>query len=249
MHPAKGFFDEWAEFYDRNYDEQSIGDREFYLDLAREAAGPVLEVGCGTGRIYLDLLRAGVDAYGIDVSAEMLDVLDRKAADAGLTPRVRQADMREFEPEREYALVIVPFRTFLHNTTLADQRAALRSLSRALEPGGTLALSFFAPCFEVICEQYGEPETQVLEYEGDEYTVTDVTEIVDEVEQLVEATRTITRDGEVVREASFRLSLVSKREFELLLADTGWSDWTVYGGFDREPVGDEAGELVWIAEK
>lgn len=59
MHAARGFFDAWAEFYDVEYGEQDIGDEEFYVDLARQADGPVLEVGCRTGRIYLELLRAG----------------------------------------------------------------------------------------------------------------------------------------------------------------------------------------------
>lgn len=248
MHPAKGFFDAWADVYDADYREQEIGDVEFYVDLARDAAGPVLEVGCGTGRVYLDLLRAGVDAYGIDVSAEMLAVLEQNAAERGLTPRVRQADMTDFEPNREYALVIVPFRTFLHNVTMADQKATLRNLHRALAPGGRLALNFFVPSFEVICENYGERERRTIKRGDDQYVVADVTEIEDEVDQLVRVTRTLRRDGEVIREATFRLTLVSKREFELLLETTGWDDWTVNGGFDGEPV-DEAEELVWIAEK
>lgn len=249
VHPAEAFFDEWATFYDADYRDQQIGDVEFYVDLARRADGPVLEVGCGTGRVYLELLRADVDAYGVDVSEAMLAELERKAAERGLTPRVRQADMTSLEPEREYALVVVPFRTFLHNTTLEDQQATLRNLHGALAPGGRLALNFFVPSFEVICETYGEAQTRVVERNGEEYVVTDVTDVVDEVEQVVEATRTVARDGDVVREGTFRLALVSKRAFELLLQTTGWSDWTVYGGFEYDPLDGAAGEMVWIAER
>ncbi|MEF8938073.1 MAG: class I SAM-dependent methyltransferase, partial [Halovenus sp.] len=248
MDPVKRFFDEWAEFYDADYRDQDIGDVDFYLELAREADGPVLEIGCGTGRVYLELLRADVDAYGIDISQEMLDVLEQKAAEAGLTPHVRQADMRRFEPQREYALVIVPFRTFLHNITLADQQQTLRNLYRALGSDGQLALNFFPPNFEIICDTYGEPQTRVVEQGGDDYTVTTVTELVDDIEQVVEERRTLERNTEVRREATFRLTLVSKREFELLLETTEWSEWTVFGGFDREPVEDATQELVWIAE-
>lgn len=249
MDAAKEFYDTWGDIYDADYEDQEIGDVEFYVDLARRADGPVLDVGCGTGRIYLELRRAEVDAYGIDISEEMLAVLEQKAAEVDLTPHVRLADMTTFDPDREYALVVVPFRTFLHNLTLADQKTALRNFRNALAPNGRLALNFFVPSFEVICETYGERETRTVTHEGDEYVITDVTDIEDEIDQIVEAERTVEHDGEVIRAAAFRLTLVSKTEFELLLETTGWSDWRGYGGFDREPLDGDAREMVWIAEK
>ncbi len=249
MDAAKGFFDAWAEFYDADYEAQDIGDVGFYRELAREADGPVLEVGCGTGRIYLELLRDDTDADGFDISARMLDELERKAADENLTPTVWQDDMTAFDADREYALVIVPFRTFLHNLTLDDRQTSLRNFRRALKSGGRLALNVFVPSFEAICESYGEPRQRTVTREGEEYVVTDHTRIEDEVELTVRAERTVQHEGEVVREGTFRLALVSKAEFDLLFETTGWSDWTGYGGFDREPLTDGADEMVWIAEK
>lgn len=249
MHPAKGFFDTWADFYDADYEEQDIGDVEFYVDLARQAEGPVLEVGCGTGRIYLELLRAGLDAYGFDISTEMLRVLQQKATKADLDPTVWQADMTEFTAEREYALAIIPFRTFLHNITLSDQLTALRNLYDALGPDGKLAFNVVVPSFDTICGDYGEPETRTVTDDGQTYVVTSVSRIENELEQIVESQRRVKVDGEVVHEATFKLALISKTECELLLETTGWSDWTAYGGFDGEPLEDGAGEMVWIAEK
>lgn len=248
MDATREFFDSWAPFYDANYGDRDIGDEDFYLELARQTDGPVLEVGCGTGRIYLELLRAGVDADGIDISGEMLAELERKARDAELTPTVRKADMIDFAPEREYGLVIVPFRTFLHNITLESRLAALETFRGALRPGGKLALNCFVPSFAVICETYGTPKHRTVTHEGDVYDVTEVSEIVDEVEQTVSVTRTIRQDGDVLREATFDVALVSKSQFELLFETTGWSDWEGYGGFDGEPLEDGATEMVWIAE-
>lgn len=249
MEETGAFFDSLAGFYDAEHEALDIGDAAFYVDLARDADGPVLEIGCGTGRVYLELLAAGVDADGIDVSAEMLDVLEAKAAERGHTPTVRQADMTDFDPEREYALVIVPYRTFLHNTTLSARKRALRNIYDALEAGGTLALNFFVPSFEFISEYYGTPETRTVTKDGDEYVVTEVSRIVDEVNLVAETEQTIERDGEVVETAAHRLALVSKSEFELLLETTGWSEWTAYGGFDREPLDDGSREMVWVVEK
>lgn len=249
MHPAKEHFDDWAGIYDDYYADQEIGDRAFYVELAREADGPVLEVGCGTGRIYLELLRADVDAYGIDVSGEMLDVLRERAEDVDRSPHVRQADVTDFQPEREYALVIVPFRAFLHVIRLEDQQAALRTLREALAPGGRLVLNFFTPDIDWIAERYGEPQTEMLERDGQTYQITTLSELEDDVEWIVRERRTVEHDGEVVSESTFRLTLVTKREFELLCETTGWSDWNVYGGFDREPLERAGQEQVWIVEK
>lgn len=248
MEDTEAFFDVWASVYDADYKDQTIGDLAFYLDLARAADGPVLEVGCGTGRVYLELLTAGVDATGIDVSAAMLNELRERAADRGLSPSVRQADMTDFDPDREYALVIVPFRTFLHNLTVADQQAALRNFRAALAPEGRLALNFFVPDFDVICQQYGELQERVIEEGETTYTVREISEIEHTPDQIVRVTRRLVRDGEVLREGTFRLAFISKRDFTLLLETTGWSEWTVYGGFDREPLAPDSREMVWIAE-
>lgn len=248
-HPAEDFFDELAELYDPAHRNRGVGDESFYRELAMESAGPVLEVGCGTGRIYLDLLRAGVDADGFDVSSRMLDVLETKAHEEELDPFVWRDDMREFEAPREYDLVIVPFRTFLHNVRLEDQLAALKRFQDALAPDGRLALNFFTPDFDYICENYGQPDTWTFRHEGATYQVTDVTDFIDEVEQIIASTRRVTRNGDVVREASFELALISKRQFELLLEATGWSDWMVHGGFSGDELESADQEMVWIVDR
>ncbi|MFB6112435.1 MAG: trans-aconitate 2-methyltransferase [Halobacteriaceae archaeon] len=224
--PERGF-DDWADAHAARLANASMDDEAFYRQIADEADGPVLEVGCGTGRIYLALLAAGVEAYGIDVSEAVLDVLRAQADARGLTPHVRRADMRTFEPQRQYAMIVVPFRTFLHNRTVEDQQAALDRFRDALDPGGRLVLNFFVPSFEVICERYGTTQTESLFMEGEEYEVTTRTELVDEIEQVARTERVLRKDGDVIREASFELSLLPKQQFEILLETTGYADWTV----------------------
>ncbi|SFC45449.1 Methyltransferase domain-containing protein [Halobiforma haloterrestris] len=245
---ASAYFDDLAEFYDAVHDEGD--DVAFYRDLALEADGPVLEVGCGTGRIHLELLRAGVDADGIDVSSDSLAVLREKAAEEGLKPSVREADVTDFDPDREYGLAIVPFRAFLHLLEVDDRLAALERLHDALAPGGRLALNAFAPNFEIICEEYGEWIETDFAVDGREYTHRTVTELVDELEGIARI-RTDVRDadGERVVEASNRIALVSKAEFALLFRCSPFSSWEVSGGFDGDPLEDVSQEMVWIAER
>lgn len=247
---AREYFDATAEFYDAQYGADQGGDREFYRELAVEADGPVLEVGCGTGRIYLDLLRAGVDADGIDVSEEMLAVLREKAAEEGLDPGVWRADVTDFEPPREYALAIVPFRAFLHLLTVEDQLAALSNLHDALEPGGRLALNVFVPNPDVVEQFYGKWQEESIEHEGEEYTLRTLTELTDPVEWIVREQRELyDPNGEQVFDVSYTLTWLPKREFELLARLSPFGEWTVYGGFKFDPLESVDQEQVWILER
>src|SRR5262245_37269450 len=75
---------------------------DFYVGLARQANGPVLEVACGTGRVLLPCLQAGVNIEGLDLFEPLLAKLRAKAAALGLSPRLHQADMNDFSLPRRF---------------------------------------------------------------------------------------------------------------------------------------------------
>ncbi len=117
--------------------ETSEEDIPLWLELARAAQGPVLELGCGTGRVMAPLARAGVRVVGVDRSEAMLD----RARARGLRDLVR-ADLESFAVEERFALAIGPARVLEH---VADAGAALRAVRRHLLPGGRLALHVAGP--------------------------------------------------------------------------------------------------------
>lgn len=241
--------DDWAEFYDAEH-EAVEGDKELYIEMALEADGPVLDVGCGTGRIYLELLRRDVDACGIDVSRGMLDTLERKAREEGLHPNVEQGDMIDYTTDTEFALVIIPLRTFLHVLTTEDQRRALENLRSMLADDGKLVVDLFVPRYDFICEHYGTKRERIIERNGEQFELVSLTDFEDPVEQVVLEKRELyDTDGRQLYEGEFRMVLISKREFNLLLETTGFSDWTVYGGFDRSELEPTDREMVWVIEK
>jgi len=124
----------------------AMDDIPFYVELAKQAAAngeAVLELGCGTGRVTIPIAQAGVEIVGLDNAPAMLDVARRKAAAAGVDVRWVTADMRSFRLEQRFGLVIIPFRSFLHLLTDADQLACLARVHEHLLPGGRLALNFF----------------------------------------------------------------------------------------------------------
>ena len=229
-------------------------DIPFYVALARAARGPVLEVACGTGRVHLPLLEAGVDADGFDLHPGFLEVLRRRAAERGLVPRVVQADMRDFTRPRRYALVVVPFRAFLHNLTTADELRTLRCCREHLEPGGRLVLDLFHPTFARLAEPDGEwrHEMDFAHPAGGAPLSLWSRSVRDRVNQTQHADmelRELGPGGEVVARHPHAVDLrwVYKGEMELLLRAAGFGGWEVAGGFDGRPLRRDTDLMVWTA--
>jgi SAM-dependent methyltransferase len=126
-----------ADLYDYVVPYRSRPDVAFFVDAAREAGSPVLEVGCGTGRVLIPTARAGIEIVGLDASAAMLAVCRSHLRDepAPVQSRVQlvQADMRTFDLHRAFTLVTIPFRPFQHLVTVEDQLSCLGSIRRHLE--------------------------------------------------------------------------------------------------------------------
>ena len=135
------------------------GDVEWYRRKAVESGGPVLELGAGTGRVTIPIAEAGIRVSAVDLDAGMLDKLRQKAAtlpdEARSRVTVHQGDMRSFALDEQFALVIIPFRAFLHNLTRDDQLATLRRAHAHLRPGGELALNVFHPSLEYMAANAG----------------------------------------------------------------------------------------------
>ncbi len=137
------WYDANAERYD-TLEHGVAGDVAFYVARAAEAAPPVLELGCGTGRVAIAIARSGTPITGLDRSAAMLAVARRKSRDSG-NPRWVEGDMRTFHLGEEFGLICIPHRGFQHLLTSADQRAALERCRAHLRPGGHLVFNVANP--------------------------------------------------------------------------------------------------------
>jgi len=134
-----------APFYDLDFGGLQ-DDLDFYLNWARSEGSPILEVGCGTGRVLTYLAQAGFQVTGVDSSASFLEVARQKLTGT-LKKRTNlvQADMRQLALGREFSLAIVALNTFAHLTCLDDQLRALERIHRHLRPGGLLILDLGNP--------------------------------------------------------------------------------------------------------
>jgi ubiquinone/menaquinone biosynthesis C-methylase UbiE len=123
-------------------DTSDWADRAFYLDLIEERGQPVLDVGCGTGRLLLDFLAIGIDIDGVELSPDMVDILRAKAGAAGIQveDRVTVAAMETMELPRRYRVILVPSSSFQLLTDPTAAAAAMRQFRNQLAPNGTLAM-------------------------------------------------------------------------------------------------------------
>lgn len=123
-------------------DTSTWADRPFYHAAILRSGTPALDVGCGTGRLLLDFLAAGIEIDGVDNSPEMLELCRQKARRAGLQPMLFQQQMQELDLPRHYRTIIVPSSSF---QLVTDRHAAAEAMLRFyqhLDPGGSLVIPF-----------------------------------------------------------------------------------------------------------
>jgi SAM-dependent methyltransferase len=251
-----------AEFYAQTYDAwvpDWPGEMAFYRGLAVAArGGPVLEIACGTGRVAARLAQEGVPVVGLDRSPEMLQVAREKTSGLG-NARWVEGDMRSFELDEVFGLVIVPGHSFQHLNTPEDQLACLECIARHLRADGLLVVHLDHQDFTWLGTLLGErggrfepagefrhPATgrQIRAFRAWSYEPATQTAVSQAMwEELGD-------DGQVVerlRSDPVRLHCVFRFEMEHLLARTGFETDAIYGDFARGPLLDTSSEMIWVA--
>jgi SAM-dependent methyltransferase len=259
-----GGYDEYpfvADFYDHVVPYRNRPDVTFFVEAAQESGGPVLEVGCGTGRILIPTARAGVEITGLDLSSLMLDVCRERLGHESEAVRARvelvQSDMRRFDLGKTFALVTVPFRPFLHLLTVDDQLACVSSIARHLAQDGRLILDIFNPSLDMLAlpagQEYGEePEFETPDgrriVRRHRTVACDRFEQVNQFELIYYVTHPDGRTERLVHD--FPLRYIFRFEAEHLLARRGFTVEHIYSGYDKSPYGSTyPGELILVARR
>ena len=224
----------------RLYDPWSRGVTEdvgFYVEEARRAAPPVVELGVGTGRIAVPIAAEGIRVIGVDSSAGMLEVCREHADAAGVSKLVdlRLGDLRDPPVEERVELVLCPFRSYLHLQTDEERLQALRAAHELLVPGGRLIFDVFAPAADDIEETHGrwlEREPEIFEHADWD---------------AERRTLTLSVRGPS-GEATMALAWLPAQDWRRLLGEAAFDVAAFYGWFDRRPFrGGE--DMVWIARR
>jgi SAM-dependent methyltransferase len=225
----------WDEAFANRYEDWAAHmteDVPFYVDLALEAEGPIVELAVGNGRVAIPVaLATGRKVLGIDSSPAMLEQARRNAADAGVELDLREGDMRDLRLEEPAALVYCPARALLHLPTWADRRRTFEHVAEGLEPGGRFAWNAFAFDHRIAARLDGlhqdEPVPHSLSYAVGDNRI-DIT---------------LDHGG------TSSLWWATKNEWLGLIDVAGLEPEALYGGFAREPLSDESREYVFVTRR
>jgi SAM-dependent methyltransferase len=237
-------------YYTKTYASRTR-DVAYYVRLAEQSGGPVLEYGVGNGRVALPVARAGIDVVGVDLSAPMLGDLDERLAreQPAVQKRVRtvRGDMRRVRLRRRFPLVIAPFNVFLHLYTRDEVAAFLARVRAHLAPQGAFVFDVSVPRPDDLNRdpdrKYGAPRVrhpktgQVLRYtERFAY---------DSLRQLLLVTMEFTP---VAGGTPFTVPLTHRqffpRELEALLHYNGFGQVMYTADFSDLPPDDDTDSLV-----
>ena len=251
-----------ADLYDHVVPYRTRPNVAFFVNAALAAQGPVLEVGCGTGRVLIPTARAGVPVTGVDLSSHMLDVcrsrLRNESDEVRSRVRLVRADMRQFELGTTFRLVTIPFRPFQHLISVRDQIGCLTTIRRHLVKGGELILDLFNPSHEALVRdniglEFGhEPEFTTPDGRRvrrlHKITGRDLHQQTMQVELIYEITRPSGGTERVVH--AFAMRYLFRFEVEHLLARCGYRMGEVYSDYESRPYGAlYPGELIVRAQK
>jgi ubiquinone/menaquinone biosynthesis C-methylase UbiE len=225
-------YDAFAPIYE-DWSAHMTEDVPFYVELARGAEGPIVELAVGSGRVAVEVARAtGGPVLGIDSSPAMLALARERAELAGVALEVREGDMRELELDEPAGLVYCPFRSLLHLPTWHDRRRVFERVYASLRPGGRFAWNAFVFDPRLAARNDGEWQEQ--------------NGIRHRIDQAKHDNRI-----DITLESGTTISLwwLNRSEWEGLIDVAGFEVEALYGGFDRRPFDESANEFVWVVRK
>ena len=225
-------YDAFAPVYDA-WSGHMTEDVAFYVSLAAEAQGPVVELAVGNGRIAVPIAeRTGRRVIGLDLSEAMLAGAAERAARAGVELDLRQGDMRDLRLDEPTDLVICPFRSLLHLPTRADRLRVFERVREALVPGGRFAWNAFVFDPAIADEIGGAWREQGgvrhrVDYDFDDRRI----------------------DLTLAGGATVPIWWVGVDEWDALVADAGLEVEARYGTFDRDPLDETSREAVYVVRR
>ncbi len=239
--------DFFARFYDVIYDKvRSDSDHDYFMQKILASEGPVLEVGVGTGRFFLEALNRGADIYGVDISPAMIDVLRAKLplSEHG---RIEVADICSLDDHPGYRLIVAPFRVFMHFLTIEKQLEALRAMHGLLLPGGRLVFDLFVPNLKMISEGLENYLDFEGEYEPGKLLRRYSSMTADPVNQISRVTFRLEWEEDNrthSRTWVTELRFFFRYELEHLLHRSVFNRFSLYGDFDENAPGPESREFI-----
>lgn len=251
-------FSEYIEYVGAEEYDQENGPNgpeiPFYLELARQTGGPVLDLACGTGYLTIPLAQSGLSAVGVDLAPEMLDHARSKSGNLPIEWAL--ADCRTFDLERQFKLVTMTGNAFQEFRTRADLEALLETVRRHLAPDGLFSFDTrFPQMSDLLTPESlsGEwsPETPWRTFEDEHGRMVNVStqQRYDAISQIAEYV-VLRRWQEAGQEQTLTeravLRFIFPQEMVALLHYNGFAIREVYGDWDRRPLDGTSPRMIYV---
>jgi SAM-dependent methyltransferase len=241
----------FARFYDVIYSQLRTVDRDYFLRKILETRGPVLEIGVGTGRFFLDALNNGADIYGIDISSTMLDQLKSKL-DRSQHHRIFHQDARTLNLNKKFDLAVAPFRVFSHLLRVEDQLQALNSIHDHLNPGGKFIFDLFVPDLRLLQEGIHEQ----TDFEGEHAPGKKLRRIVsshaDLINQISDLTMTLIWDEDNTQRTetwNLPMRFYFRYELEHLVRRSRLALSQIYGDYEEHELSKDSKDFIIVCKR
>lgn len=242
----------FARFYDLIYHQmRDDADNQFYLDKIKNTKGKILEVGTGTGRLFIKALKNGADIRGIDISPSMLNVLKAKLSKEQ-QKRVSIQNIIDFKSEIKYDLVIAPFRVFMHLISKDEQLSALNNVYYNLNSGGEFIFDVFVPDLKALISGLDNVTDFEGEYEPGKRVRRTVSTKPDLINQIINITFRIEwNEGESNFSSEWKTPLryFFRYELEHLMERSEFKKYRISGDFSRGDLNNDSKEFIITCQK
>jgi SAM-dependent methyltransferase len=255
LHTSTDFYDTIARYYDAE-NEDMTDDLQLYSTLAEHTGGPILDIGCGTGRVMLHLASEGYHVDGLDTSKAMLERGRRKLKnriDLQELATFHEGDAISYPLPESYALILIPYNGLMHFRTTQDQIALLQHLANFLADDGLLVIDLpnAGEMFATVDDGALTLERSFVEPDSGHMVMQQSVSVLNRTEQLQYITWIYDEIGanNVVQRtiAPLTLRYVFSAELDLLLQVSGLRRIDRYGDYDQGPFEEGCPRLIVTA--
>lgn len=239
----------WAYWYDL-INENEREDHSFYKGLL-DKNDLALELACGTGRVYLNLIEEGYNVHGLDISDNMLKKLKENAKDRNIEPhKLFKEDISNMDLEFNYDVIYFPFNALMHiNGDINYQEKVFRNIREHLKDDGIFAFDIYVIDFNVV-SKYQNIKEKKFKHNNTQYKFETWSEIKSLPNQTIKTkNRVINLDKNSIEwDHDHIYTLYPKQQIELLLNKSGFSSYDIYHEFTGEKIKSDSKQMSIIAK-
>ena len=238
-------------YYDgRHYDAHQkdfAPDIPFYLEQSVNYGDPILELACGTGRVSIPIAKSGFDVTGIDISSSMLNSAAVDAAEAGVKINLIKGDIRNFEIDKKFSLIIFPFNSIAHLLDLESVNGCLSCVKKHLAPDGRFIFDYMNPDSNYFTrdQSVSYPEAEYRDPDSDEKVIVTYNCYYDRATQINHV-KWHYKIGDKLFDEDLDMRMFYPQELDALLVFNGFEIEHKFGDFDGAAFNSDSKKQIYV---